>query len=365
MKKIGIECESIENDTWGVARLTAKLLEEIAMKPELASEFRFHLYFKSKIPDLPFLENAIFKKRIVEPSFAPDSFSLYYYLWLPVLLWFEDLEVMFFPNYMLPLIHAGTSVVMLTEDIHYETQNSKLPFRYRLAYYIFSGWAAKRATRIMAISQTSKENLEELFHIEPERISVNHLGVDPLPPAAETGDYLIYVGQAFPRRHLKESLEAFIRLAPKFPALRFFAVGPDKYPNQPIRKLIKHINNHLGRDAVVHYEHVSEEELHQLYRKAKGLVYVSDREAFGLPPMEALSAGVPPIVADNPLGHELFKENAFYASSNTADGIAAAMEELLTNTEKSAIIRSHGPEFTKQYSWSRFADRWLEIVRSL
>ena len=51
---------------------------------------------------------------------------------------------------------------MLTEDVYYETHEGKLPFRYRLAYGIFGWWTAKFATKILAISETSKEYRQAL-----------------------------------------------------------------------------------------------------------------------------------------------------------------------------------------------------------
>src|SRR3989344_575799 len=235
IKKIGIECESIENDTWGVARLTNKLLEEISRRPELQKKFEFYLFFKLKIPNYPYLENPIFKKKIVKPPIIPASFSLYYYVYLPIFLWFKRVDVMFFPNYMLPLIFFGKSVVMLTDDIYYESRNPKLPFRFRLAYRIFAGWAAIHASSIMAISETSKKELIKLFRIKPERIVVNYLGVDinekpSFTKASEDQqtkeNYLLFVGQAFPRRHLKETILALEKLSSGFPELKLVAIGP-------------------------------------------------------------------------------------------------------------------------------------------
>ncbi|MEX2052703.1 MAG: hypothetical protein WD898_00545, partial [Candidatus Paceibacterota bacterium] len=66
MLKIGIECESIEDQTWGVGRMITKLLEEISKRPELQKEFRFFLYFKARIPNLPYLDNPIFIKKVVK-----------------------------------------------------------------------------------------------------------------------------------------------------------------------------------------------------------------------------------------------------------------------------------------------------------
>lgn len=377
--KIGIECESIENDTWGVARLTSKLLEEIAKRPELQKEFEFHLYFKSQIPDYSYLKNPIFKKKIVKPPIIPPSFSFYYYVYLPIFLWFKRVDVMFFPNYMLPLIFFGKSVVMLTDDIYYESRNPKLPFRYRLAYRIFAEWAASHASRIMAISETSKKELVRLFKIKPEHVTVNYLGVDIQKTGnghkghcsashgcwkLETGNYLLYVGQAFPRRHLKETILAFEKISPEFPELKLIALGPDKYETPIIKSLVSRVNGRIGREAVVHKDYVNDDELARLYSGARALVYISDREAFGLPPMEALSFGIPPIIADNELGHELFKDNVFYVESPDPDGIAKVMRNALTQIEKIDRIKNNGPEFVKQYTWVQFTNRWLEIINS-
>lgn len=380
IKKIGIECESIEgkNPMWGVGRMIIKLLEEISHRPELEKDFRFILYFKDSVPDFDFLNAPIFEKKTVPvPFFKNRLFPIYYFDILPAKLWFEDLDLMFWPNYMLPITAFGKSIVMLTEDVFYEAHEGRLPFRYRLAYGIFGWWTAKFATKIMAISETSKKNIGELYDINPKRIIVNYLGVDSQEtrekkPEAE--NYLLYVGQAFERRHLKETILAFEKLITqhiehtdklefvRMSELKLIAIGPDKYETPTIKNLVSQVNSKLGREAVIYKDYVKDEELNDLYAGARALVYVSDREAFGLPPMEALSFGVPPIIADNELGHELFEEYAFFTKNNDTNGIAEGMLSALTQTEKIQKIKTEGPEFVKKYSWKSFTDKFLEIL---
>ncbi|HEY4474899.1 MAG TPA: glycosyltransferase family 1 protein [Candidatus Paceibacterota bacterium] len=379
IKKIGIECESIENDTWGVARLTNKLLEEISRRPELQKKFEFYLFFKLKIPDYPYLENPIFKKKIIKPPIIPPSFSLYYYLYLPIFLWFKRVDVMFFPNYMLPLIFLGKSIVLLTDDIYYESRNPKLPFRFRLAYRIFAGWSTVHASKIMAISETSKKELVKFFKIKPERITVNYLGIDfkhdRIINYTENSPYILYVGQAFPRRHLRETILAFEKLITQqnehpyklenvgMSKLKLIVIGPDKYEVPTIDPLVSEVNSRLGKQAIIHKDYIKDSELTELYARAKAFVYVSDREAFGLPPMEALSFGVPPVIADNELGHELFGEYAFYSKSGEIDDIVEAIKQVLIDSEKIQKIKNFGPEFVKKYSWVSFTDRFLKLVK--
>ena len=401
MLKIGIECESIEGrESWGVGRIVKKLLEEIARRPELEKEFKFFLYFKSQIPDYPWLASSIFVKKIILKhsnilrNVRMNSFSLYYYLLLPIKLWFEKLDIMFFPNYMLSPLFSGKSLVMLTEDIYYEINSGTLPWRYKLAYKIFAGWAANHATQIMTISETSKKEVVKLFKIKQNRIVVNTLGIDPPKiitrnQQPETSNYILYVGQAFPRRHLRETMLAFELLALQatsyqLPATsyQFIAVGKDKYNPPVVKKLAEEINNRLGRDAIIYKEYVSEDELAQLYAHAKLLVYVSSKEAFGLPPLEALSCGIPAVVSDSEIGHEIFGDNAFFAcpvrgrspeataSSNgvgnqySPETIADAMKNGLVNEQKREKIKKSAGRILEKYTWERFTDRFLNFVKT-
>jgi glycosyltransferase involved in cell wall biosynthesis len=390
--RVGIECESIEDQSWGVGRIVKKLLEEISRRPELQKEFRFFLYFKSKIPNLPYLNSPIFVKKIIKLPLIPPSFSIYYYLLLPIKLYFEKLDLMFFPNYMLPIIFKGKSLVILTEDIYYEFKQGVLPRRYKLAYRIFANWAAKRATKIMAISGTSKSELTKLFGIKPERIAVNQLGVDALPvvpksqilipneissskfPAQkeignwklEIGNYILYIGQAFPRRHLRETMLAYEKIAPRFPGLKLIAVGKDKYNPPVVEELKNEINRRLGYDGIIRKDYVPEEELQKLYAGARALVYVSSKEAFGLPPLEALAHGTVPIVADTAVAREVFGDAAFFVKdTDSPDSIAQAIAEGLMNDKKREKIKSSAGEILQKYTWSAHTDRFIGIVRNL
>ncbi|MEK7506965.1 MAG: glycosyltransferase family 1 protein [Patescibacteria group bacterium] len=367
MIKIGIECESIEEtQTWGVARGINKLLEELSRRPELGNEFKFFLYFKARIPDYPYLASPLFVKKIVRPPFLPRSFSIYYYLLLPIKLWFEGLDMMYFPNYMLPLISRGKSLTALTEDVYYEMKGT-LPFRYKLAYRIFSNWAARHATRIMAISESSKKALSEVFKISPARITVNHLGVTTTAISdwrLAIGDYLLYVGQALPRRHLRETILAFEKILPEFPELKLVTIGADKYNPPVIENLVAQVNQRAGSKVVVHHDYVGDDELAALYANAKALVYVSDREAFGLPPLEALSYGIVPIVAEAEVNREIYGDNAFFVKNgNSIDTIATAMKTALANKAKIEQIKLAAPEILKRYTWKAHTDRFLEIIR--
>lgn len=155
MITVGLECESSEGDSWGIGRTIKELLHEIERRPELKKEFRFIYYHKKNIP----------------------SFSLYYYIYLPIKIWLTKPDIVFFPNYMLPFGVFCKTIVTLTEDLYQEMHGKDLPLRYRIAYKIFSTHAARKATIINVYSKTSGKNVAKLFGIDEKRIFVNYLGV--------------------------------------------------------------------------------------------------------------------------------------------------------------------------------------------
>ena len=372
MYQIGIECESIESDSWGVGRITNELLRELANRPELQKDYRFHLYFKWHVPDYDYLNSPVFVKHLARLPLIPVSFSLYYYLYLPILSWFQKLDLMYFPNYMLPLFFARKSLVVTTNDVYREMHNKDLPWRYRLAYRIFATWAAKHATRLMTISQTAKTEIVQLFKIKPERVSVNYLAVNsPLNPNPHPLNpnpfYILYVGQAFPRRHLRETMLAFEKVAPHFPNLKLFAVGQDKYRPAVIESLCQTINQRLGSERIIHRNRVSEAELVNLYQHARLVIYLSDSEAFGLPPLEGLANGSIPVVVDVALNQEIYGESGaiFVKDPYDIEAVASTLIDALENQAKRSAIEAQSKAIVEKFTWQKHATRWLELVREI
>lgn len=370
MITFGIECESIEKDTWGIARILNKTLEQLVLRPDLASGFRIRLYFKSAVPELPCLAHPMFTKSVVRIPFLPASFSLYYYVLLPLRAWRDGVDVMYFPNYMLPLLWWGRSVVLSAHDVYHEARNPHIPFRYRLAYRVFATWAAWRATRVIAMSESGRNRLALLYKIDPKRIAVNHLAVDrPEPalyPALHARSYILFLGQAFPRRHLLETLLAFEAVAKDDRALDMIVVGTDKYNPPMISELVASINTRLGRERVLYWPQRSDVDVQTLLRNSRAVTYISAEESFGLPPVEALANHSVPIVADNGVSRELFGDAAvFVPLPVSVPAVAEAITTAVHNESVRRTILGQAQRVTARFSWQKHTERLLEIVREV
>lgn len=368
---IGIECESLEQDTWGIARMTRQALEEIARDPALHRNTTYVLYSKRPLPNDPLFDAPCFVRRPLAPAWLP-SFSLYYYLLLPIRMLWDGLSSMYLPNYMLPWPSTVPTLVMLTDDIWYESRNPKLPLRYRLAYRFFAVTLASRfATRIMAISEASKRELIRLLSIPAERMETNHLGVHvptdtPAVPATPTSRYILSVGQAFERRNTRETILAFAEVAMHDPSLSLVLIGPDRYHPLCVQSTIDQVEHRIGVGRISWNQQVDQASLSALMAHAQCIVYVSDREAFGLPPLEGLAHGTVPIVADAPVSHETLGDFAVMVRpTHDVDALAKAITRACSDTELRMHIAHNRTPFVAQFSWARHAKRLVHILHTI
>ncbi|MBX4190380.1 glycosyltransferase, partial [Candidatus Parcubacteria bacterium] len=177
------------------------------------------------------------------------------------------------------------------------------------------------------------------------------------------GKYILYVGQMFPRRHAFESILAFEKIAPNFPDLKFVLVGTDKYEPPRIAGLIEQVNARLGSERIIHYTYIEDDrEIASMYAHAELFVYISSSEAFGLPPVEAASHGVPVIVSDSPINHELFGDAAFFVPEFTTEAIAKEMKEGLENTSKRESFKDSYKNLMPDLSRYNFAKRFFDAI---
>ena len=354
MKRIGIECEQLEGERFGVGRTLAQLLEELTRVPDIGKRYRFVLYFKSEIPADAFLAHPVFEKKVVTGGVIPRSFNVFYHVVLPVRYFMDRLAGFFFPSYMLPAFFIGNAIVVLTNDVYWEAHYGTLPFRYRISYRMFCFWAAKRARKIMAISQFSADELAGLYHIGQSRILVNPWGLDSvfreLPRTDDyhkrisvlkkkygiTGDFFLSVGQAFPRRGVREAMRAFGIIAKKHPHVQYLVACNDKYNPPQLESIAGRVNAETDRESIVYAKtYIDHTDLPYLLSETRALIYISSKEALGLPPLEALACGSPAIVADTPLAHEILGDEGFFVKDlENIDEIAEKMDVILNNAEK-------------------------------
>ncbi|MEV6282270.1 MSMEG_0565 family glycosyltransferase [Kribbella sp. NPDC051770] len=172
----------------------------------------------------------------------------------------------------------------------------------------------------------------------------------------ELGRYVVTVGGIEPRKGSLELLEAFALVDD--PELKLVIAGGETlFDYRPYREAWDRRAAELGVTPVV-LGPVDDDRLPTLVAAAETFAFPSVKEGFGLAPMEALAAGVPLVVSDLPVFHEIFGPAATYAS--TSEELATAL-----TIPVDADRRAAGQALAASYTWQAAAEAHLAFYRSL
>ena len=293
---------------------------------------------------------------------------------LPRLVAQSGADVLFAPAYSGPLF-SGPPMVVTIHDVsfaaHPEWFAAKEGFRRRLTTRL----AARRARRVLTVSDFSKREIVRCFGIDPSKIEVVYSGAtelagiaspggpadpQPRPDLHPTHPQVLFVGSIFARRHVPELIEGFARLARRRPDVSLTIVGDNR--SRPAIDLAALVQA-AGADGRVRIcAFVSDAELAALYRTAAAFTFLSEYEGFGLTPLDALAAGVPIVVLDTEVAREIYGPAAVYVASPEPALVDAALETVLFDPAARARVLDAAPAVLERYSWPEAAQRTLQVL---
>jgi len=232
----------------------------------------------------------------------------------------------------------------------------------------------KKAARIIAVSQTTKDDLIKHLGIPEERISVVYEGVDHQlfkPTSRRFTErrftdypYLLFVGSEHPRKNFAGLLKAFSRLKSerRFKNLKLVKVGKAGGSEAEFRKHTLQVINELEISAdIIFTDYVAEEELPVYYSNAKCFILPSFYEGFGFPPLEAMACGCPVIVSNRSSLPEIAGEAAIQVGPNDIEGIATAIRGVLTYQELRKSLINKGFKRAARFTWEHTAEQTLQV----
>jgi glycosyltransferase involved in cell wall biosynthesis len=166
----------------------------------------------------------------------------------------------------------------------------------------------------------------------------------------------------FNRRHVPALMKGFALLAARRPDVTLEIVGDNR--TTPRIDLEAAVHQSGAGDRIRLHSYVSDDALARLYGDAGAFAFLSDYEGFGFTPLEALAAGVPPVVLDTPVAREIYGAAALYVERPDPEIVAAALERALTDAEERRRILDAAPAVLSRYSWMESARRTLATLVS-
>lgn len=263
--------------------------------------------------------------------------------------------------------------ISFIHDIIFESHPEFFTLLERI-YFKPMKYLAMHSDYIFTVSESEKKRLVNYKYQSADKIKIIYNGVDSkkynvigkqnIEQLEEVikryklpKDYLLYVGRINVRKNLIKLIEAFAKISDK--NIKLVLAGTKDWKNENIEVLI---NNLSLKERVLMTGYVDEESLPIIYSLAKLFCYVSYEEGFGLPPLEAMASGVPVIVSDVEVIHEVCGDAGNYVNPFKEGSIAAMIEKLLTDNNLYNIKRTLGLERARIFSWENSSKEIINFI---
>jgi glycosyltransferase involved in cell wall biosynthesis len=279
--------------------------------------------------------------------------------------WIGRQDVVWGPNYVVPPTAAGALVTVhdLT-TLHYP----ELADGFTLAYPDLVRRALRRGAWVHTPSAFVRDEVIEHLGADPDRVVAIPHGV---PAAADGGDpgagaalaggdrYVLAVGTVEPRKDLPTLVAAFDDLAAADPDLRLVIAGADGWGAGALTSALDAARH---RDRVVRLGWVDDAGRAALVRDAAVFAYPSLYEGFGLPPVEAMAAGVPVVATRAGSLPEVCGDGADLVAPGDTAALAAALRRVLGDGAHRAALVARGTAVASGYDWDATADRFAALL---
>lgn len=330
------------------------------------------VFFFDRAYDLKF----IFGKNVTPVVLSPQArHPILHYLWFEFAvtkaLKKHKADVFFSPDGYLSL-RTTVPQISTIHDLNFEHFPEDLPFLVRKYYRYFFPKFAQKASKILTVSEYSKQDICKTYHIPETKIRAIWNGASNAFKVLDEksclslrneysagNEYFIFVGSLNPRKNLKRLIEAYQNYKQKFPdGYDLVIVGEKMWSTQN-----QGLNIQAPFEKNIHFTgHLSLEKLTQVMGAASCLTFVPYFEGFGIPLVEAMQCGVPIIAGNKTSLPEIVGDAGLLVDPFSIDEITTAMEQIYLDENLRKTLKLKALERSKLFSWDTSAELvWEEI----
>ena len=269
-------------------------------------------------------------------------------------------DLFFAPGYTAP-IRIDVPLVVTMHDVSFAAHPEWYRWREGLRRRWLARLSAHKARAVVTVSEFSRAEIVRYLGVPAGRVAAipHGVGLSAAAGSAPAREPLVlFVGSIFNRRHLPALIDGFARLAQRRPDARLEIVGANRtHPRVDLHALAE-----AAPCRIQIRDWVDDAELRSLYQRASAFAFLSEYEGFGLTPLEALAAGIPPVVLDTAVAREVLGDAALYLAAPDGRLIADALGEALgPGTTRLRVLRA-APGVLSRYDWRRAAAATLAVL---
>ncbi|HYU20923.1 MAG TPA: glycosyltransferase family 1 protein [Chloroflexota bacterium] len=246
----------------------------------------------------------------------------------------------------------------------------------RLYLRLLAPPSLRRASRVIAISEHTRQDAIRLCGVAPERVTAIHLAADPRFRPADAAQvtrfrqqrglaspFILYLGTLEPRKNVATLVRAYAKLgAAERTGLKLVLAGGRGWQYESIFALV----HQLGlTDDVLFPGFVPTGEEALWYTAAEIFAFPSLYEGFGLPLLEAMACGTPVVASNTSSLPEVVGSAGLLVEPTDVHGLAAALQRLIDDDDLRARLRAAGLARASLFSWQRMAEQTVQVYREV
>ncbi|MDF1496856.1 MAG: glycosyltransferase family 1 protein [Patescibacteria group bacterium] len=292
-------------------------------------------------------------------------------------LWCRPTDVFFVPAHVLPRVSSKKSVVTI-HDVGFR----RLPQLYKTRDRKFHEWStkdiAKRAERVITVSEFSGREISETYGIDPSKIAITPNGIDhdryrPISDHAEIEErltryripkpYFVTIGRLEAKKNITNLVKAFTLFKARRglgDPTKLVLIGNPGFGYEEIKKTIAESN---AKQDILQLGYVPEADKPAILNGAQALIHPSWYEGFGIPPVEAMACGCPVLSSNAASLPEIIgKEAGIYFTPGELESMAHAMARIQDESGLASRLRTAGIAQAAKYTWRNTAELTLPVL---
>lgn len=376
---IGIDIRVLANkNKSGVEEYTENLLSRLLRLDEKIKFILFHASLKNNLPDYEWMHLPNVELRVIKlpNKFLFSSAKVFNKPFIDRLI--GGVDVFFSPHFFLASLSPNCRRVTTFHDLSYIRFKNFLSWRRNIWHRLEMNplRQARLSDKIIAVSESTKNDLIENYKIDSNKIKVIHSGISPAikkVPAEKLysfqrlnslpDKFILFLGKLEPRKNIVGLIRAFnlLKGLDGFEDLNLVIVGS---PGWLYKNIFDEARQSPHQDRIIFKGHVRDQDRAYYYSLASVFVYPSFFEGFGFPPLEAMACGTPVVASFNSSLPEVIGNGGILIDPHNTVDISTAIKVILTDASLRNSIIKKGHQRVQNFTWERSARETLNCLLS-